>query len=104
MHTSIPVIDLFAGPGGLGEGFSSLKKQGKNVFQLKLSVEKDPSAHQTLILRALFRTFGNKVPNSYYDYITGRITKQEFHSDEIVALQELFGVFMVHYSARVIDL
>jgi len=87
MHTSIPVIDLFAGPGGLGEGFSSLKKQGKNVFQLKLSVEKDPSAHQTLILRALFRTFGNKVPNSYYDYITGRITKQEFHSDEIVASQ-----------------
>jgi DNA (cytosine-5)-methyltransferase 1 len=85
MHTSIPVIDLFAGPGGLGEGFSSLKKQGKNVFQLKLSVEKDPSAHQTLMLRALFRAFGNKVPDSYYDYITGKITKQEFHSDKIVA-------------------
>lgn len=85
MYTSIPVIDLFAGPGGLGEGFSSLKKQGKNVFQLKLSVEKDPSAHQTLMLRALFRAFGNKVPDSYYDYITGRITKQEFHSDKIVA-------------------
>lgn len=84
MHTSIPVIDLFAGPGGLGEGFSSLKKQGKNVFQLKLSVEKDPSAHQTLMLRALFRAFGNKVPDSYYDYITGRITKQEFHSDNFV--------------------
>jgi DNA (cytosine-5)-methyltransferase 1 len=85
MHTSIPVIDLFAGPGGLGEGFSSLKKQGKNVFQLKLSVEKDQSAHQTLMLRALFRAFGNKVPDSYYDYITGRIKKQEFHSDKIVA-------------------
>ena len=87
MHTFIPVIDLFAGPGGLGEGFSSLKKQGKNVFQLKLSVEKDPSAHQTLMLRALFRAFGNKVPDSYYDYITGRITKQEFYSDEIIASQ-----------------
>jgi DNA (cytosine-5)-methyltransferase 1 len=81
---SVPVIDLFAGPGGLGEGFSSIKSNGRNVFQLKLSVEKDQSAHQTLILRSLFRSFGNKVPDSYYDYITGRITKQEFHSNKSV--------------------
>lgn len=85
MTKLIPVIDLFAGPGGLGEGFSSLKKHGKNVFQLKLSVEKDQSAHQTLMLRSLFRSFGNKVPDSYYDYITGRITKQEFHADRSIA-------------------
>lgn len=85
MQKSIPVIDLFAGPGGLGEGFSSLKKYGKSVFQLKLSVEKEQSAHQTLMLRALFRAFGNKVPDSYYDYITGKISKQEFHSDKFVA-------------------
>ena len=85
MPQSIPVIDLFAGPGGLGEGFSSLKKHGKNAFQLKLSVEKEQSAHQTLMLRSLFRSFGNKVPDSYYDYITGNITKQEFHSDKPVA-------------------
>lgn len=85
MQTSIPVIDLFAGPGGLGEGFSSLKKSGKNVFQLKLSIEKDPSAHQTLLLRALFRSFGNNVPNTYYDYITGKITKQEFYLGKKIA-------------------
>ena len=85
MQTSIPVIDLFAGPGGLGEGFASLKKSGKNVFQLKISIEKDPSAHQTLLLRALYRTFGKKVPDSYYEYITGRITKQEFQSEKMIS-------------------
>jgi len=82
MSKLIPVIDLFAGPGGLGEGFSSLKKNDKQVFKLALSIEKDVNAHQTLMLRALFRSFGNKVPDSYYDYITGKITKQEFRNDK----------------------
>jgi len=78
MHQLIPVIDLFAGPGGLGEGFSSLNKNNRPVFKLALSVEKEISAYQTLKLRALFRSFGNKVPDSYYDYITEKISKQDF--------------------------
>ena len=82
MTKLIPVIDLFAGPGGLGEGFSSHKKNNRQIFKLALSIEKEASAHQTLMLRALFRSFGNKVPDSYYDYITGNITKQEFHNDK----------------------
>ena len=49
----IPIIDLFAGPGGLGEGFSSvLDEKGNRTFQIKLSIEKDPYAHQTLRLRS----------------------------------------------------
>lgn len=65
----IPVIDLFAGPGGLGEGFSSYQKDdGGSVFQIALSVEKDPLAHKTLELRAFFRQFAQEeVPNEYYD-------------------------------------
>jgi DNA (cytosine-5)-methyltransferase 1 len=44
----VPVIDLFAGPGGLGEGFSSvLDNNDRSIFNIALSIEKDPVAHQT---------------------------------------------------------
>lgn len=48
----IPVIDLFAGPGGLGEGFESFVSAGHNPFRVALSIEKDPFAYRTLKLRA----------------------------------------------------
>lgn len=75
----VPVIDLFAGPGGLGEGFSSLTDEnGDRHFALRVSIEKDPIAHQTLSLRALFRAFPKgKVPDCYYDYARGKITRKE---------------------------
>lgn len=54
MTNPIPVIDLFAGAGGLGEGFSSLTSpDGHPVFKTVMAVEKDKAAYQTL----LFRTF-----------------------------------------------
>ncbi|MDC0273969.1 DNA cytosine methyltransferase [Planctomycetaceae bacterium] len=68
----ISVIDLFAGPGGLGEGFSShTSKSGKKQsFKIALSIEKDPLAHQTLELRAFFRQFTkDTVPDDYYDHL-----------------------------------
>lgn len=67
----IPIIDLFAGPGGLGEGFSSLvDDNNERQFKIKLSIEKDEFAHQTLQLRSFFRQFPiGKAPNKYYDYI-----------------------------------
>ena len=58
MKVPISVIDLFAGPGGLGEGFSFLRDaNGRPVFQVRLSVEKDHFAHRTLELRSFFRKF-----------------------------------------------
>ena len=52
----INIIDLFAGPGGLGEGFSSFTdNDGERPFQIRMSVEKESSAHRTLTLRAMFR-------------------------------------------------
>jgi DNA (cytosine-5)-methyltransferase 1 len=74
MHQSnpIPVVDLFAGPGGLGEGFSSFG-DGK-AFKILVSAEMDSSAHQTLRLRSFFRILKQKGGNalaSYYRYCNG---------------------------------
>ena len=68
----IPVIDVFAGPGGLGEGFSALRDSRSRlpIFKVALSIEKDPVAHLTLRLRSFFRQFpdGHK-PGEYYEQI-----------------------------------
>jgi hypothetical protein len=79
---AIPCIDLFAGPGGLGEGFSSLADPlQENVFKVMLSIEKDPHAYQTLLLRSFFRQFQRgKVPVEYYDYLSGHLTRHELFS------------------------
>lgn len=74
----VPVIDLFAGPGGLGEGFSSARsEQGNPLFKILLSIEKDRYAHRTLELRAFFRGFDERVPEEYYSYLRGEITREK---------------------------
>lgn len=69
----IPVIDLFAGPGGLGEGFSSLcDKSGKPVFQTIMSVERDPLTYETLRLRSYVRKIfkdDGSLPRVYLQYM-----------------------------------
>jgi len=76
---TIPIIDIFAGPGGLGEGFSSAKtKDGEHLFKIKLSIEKDRYAHQTLELRAFYRQFADDAkPFEYYEYLRGNISRDE---------------------------
>jgi len=72
----IPIIDIFAGPGGLGEGFSSVRSEdGNSIFKIKLSIEKDDDAHKTLELRAFFRQFQPKeIPPEYYAYLRREIS------------------------------
>jgi DNA (cytosine-5)-methyltransferase 1 len=61
MISSFKTVDIFAGPGGLAEGFSSLRDaSGQRVFDISLSVEKEESAFATLRLRA----FTASSPNS----------------------------------------
>ena len=79
---SISIIDLFAGPGGLGEGFSS-EVSGERPFRIGVSVEKDPFAHRTLSLRAFYRHFkheGLSVPDEYYQYLAGKISRDDLET------------------------
>lgn len=72
MSKKIRVIDLFAGPGGLGEGFSSLRdSDGERIFQIVMSVEMEKSAHSTLRLRSFFRKIYDLhhcIPEQYLEY------------------------------------
>jgi DNA (cytosine-5)-methyltransferase 1 len=76
--SSVPVIDLFAGPGGLGEGFSFLYEGDMPYFKIVLSIEKDSNAHSTLELRSFFRQFYPKeVPEDYYRFLRQEISRSE---------------------------
>lgn len=70
----IKVIDVFAGPGGLGEGFTSFRGTGDHRYELAVSIEKDAVAHRTLRLRAFARRFGGqRLPAAYYAHLRGEI-------------------------------
>lgn len=67
----IPVVDLFAGPGGLGEGFSSVDG---DPFRIIVSAEMNSSARATLRLRAFYRLLkrrGGNALDSYYKFCNG---------------------------------
>ncbi|UQV24729.1 DNA cytosine methyltransferase [Vibrio sp. J383] len=74
------VIDLFAGPGGLGEGVSSVvHENGNKPFQIGVSVEKEPSAHKTLTTRAFYRKIQDAENGlaSYNAYLDGDLSREE---------------------------
>lgn len=93
----IAVIDLFAGPGGLGEGFSSSKHGGKYPFDIVLSAEKDPMAQKTLELRSFVRKFrGRSLPKAYWKFLAGEISRADLfarhriESDEAIEESRAF--------------
>lgn len=72
---SIPVVDIFAGAGGLGDGFEAYARgqDRRGAFSVSLSAEMDAHAVQTLRTRAFYRSFSaTEAPRSYYDYAAGR--------------------------------
>lgn len=75
----IPVIDIFAGPGGLSEGFSA-PINGVQEFDVRLSVEMTSVACRTLETRAFYREFrdnNKQIPQEYYAHLRGEITQEE---------------------------
>lgn len=85
-RSTIGVIDIFAGPGGLGEGFSSFETgSGNHPFELAVSAEMERSAHATLRLRALYRLMlrqEGQVPADYWTFLEaaadGRVLASEY--------------------------
>ena len=88
MSKPIQIVDLFAGPGGLGEGFNSLRDtKGRRVFKTLVSVEKEASAHRTLTLRAFYRLLqdSNFGMEPYFEYLRGGE-----HPSEVSELKQLW--------------
>lgn len=79
LQKRIPVIDIFAGPGGLGEGFESFRlSKSFHPFKVCLSIEKGIHAHRTLELRSFFRKFVDReVPKEYYEYLQRRKSRED---------------------------
>lgn len=74
MAHTFGVVDLFAGPGGLGEGFSAFDINGETPFHTEISVEKEVSAHNTLTLRTFLRQYQRehgRLPKPFIDFHAG---------------------------------
>lgn len=70
MRNRFAVVDLFAGPGGLAEGFSAVRtRDGARPFKISLSVEREKSAYSTLLLRTFLRQFPSGFPEEYYGFL-----------------------------------
>ena len=79
MPPEFAIVDLFAGPGGLAEGFSSIRRaDDSRPFQIALSVEKEASAFETLRFRSFFRQFNDSAPPDYYRFLNGDIPEPDW--------------------------
>jgi DNA (cytosine-5)-methyltransferase 1 len=84
------IVDLFAGPGGLGEGFASLDLGGHAPFKIGISVEKEASAHRTLTLRAFLRAHQARhgaLPQAFIDFHAGLIPEPDWSEVDAAAWQ-----------------
>lgn len=82
MKHTIPAIDLFAGPGGLNEGFSRFASWygSETGFKSVLSIEKEAAAAKTLTLRAFFRQFeADSLPADYWSVLRGDANPEVLH-------------------------
>ena len=78
MTMPVPVVDIFAGCGGLGEGFSRKRPNGRFPFDVKLSIESEAAPIKTLQLRSFYHQFrSTEVPEDYYKYLRGEIDREE---------------------------
>jgi DNA (cytosine-5)-methyltransferase 1 len=85
------IVDLFAGPGGLGEGFASLEVGGQHPFHIGISVEKEASAHRTLRLRAFLRDYVSRhgaLPEAFVKFHAGLTDEPDWSGVDAAAWTE----------------
>jgi len=90
LPSTFGIIDLFAGPGGLGEGFASLTENGHAPFRIGISVEKETSVHRTLRLRAFLREYGARhgiLPKEFIDFHAGVVSEPNWSAVDAEAWQ-----------------
>lgn len=90
MPATFGIVDLFAGPGGLGEGFASRDVGGHAPFRIGISVEKEASAHRTLTLRAFLRAYRARhevLPKAFIDFHAGLIPEPDWSEVDAAAWQ-----------------
>ena len=68
MTSPVSIVDIFSGPGGLGEGFASVQGNDGPAYRLAVSIEKHLPAHATLRLRAFLRRFP-ELPKEYLNWL-----------------------------------
>ena len=78
----LPVIDLFAGPGGLGEGFTEAG------FDIRLSIECDERAHKTLLFRSFYRKIKDTSIADVKDHLSGKLELQALYQKHPEAYKE----------------
>lgn len=86
----IPVVDVFAGPGGLNEGFASMTNGDQPLFQIAASFEMETNAVETLVLRSTVRALSThlKLHQPYRDFLSEKLTMNELRgSVEFVAAE-----------------
>jgi DNA (cytosine-5)-methyltransferase 1 len=90
MTGPVPVVDIFAGCGGLSEGFAQLGG-AEPLFDVSLALDSDPTATETHLLRSFFHQFnGSGAPDPYYEFLRGEISFSELtamYPDEAGAAQ-----------------
>ena len=101
MPATFGVVDLFAGPGGLGEGFASLLDRDHLPFRIGISVEKEESAHRTLTLRAFLREYRARrdtLPNEFINFHAGLTPEPDWSAVDADAWR------MANHEARSLEL
>ena len=108
MSSSFGVVDLFAGPGGLGEGFASLTEGGHQPYRIGVAVENESSAHRTLVLRAFLREHYRRhgvLPSAFVEFHAQRTVEPVWSDVDPnswqVAIQEARRLEIGHRGAAV---